>query len=72
MDCNLKPQPLKFPESQKDLGEVLLNLTVEAQSKGWSAEAALREAIRIKEAELRDLEAPDGNDQSKSEIPVNS
>lgn len=45
-----------FPVTQEDLGESLLTLAMTAQSKGWSAEAALREAIKNKEAQLRQLE----------------
>ena len=49
-------EPNEFPSTQKDLGEALLTLAMTAQSKGLSAEAALREAIKHKEAQLRHLE----------------
>jgi XTP/dITP diphosphohydrolase len=43
-----------FPEA---LGAQLLDLAMNAQAKGWSAEMLLREAIRKKETELRAQES---------------
>lgn len=51
------PRKNQLPETPELLGQSLLELTMDAQSKGWSAEALLREAIQIKEKDLRDLES---------------
>ena len=51
------PPSNKLPEDPALLGESLLELAMDAQSKGWSAEALLREAIQKKEKELRDVES---------------
>ena len=51
------PPASKLPEDPALLGESLLELAMDAQSKGWSAEALLREAIQKKEKGLRDVES---------------
>lgn len=51
------PPSNKLPEDPALLGESLLELAMDAQSKGWSAEALLREAIKKKEKGLRDAES---------------
>jgi XTP/dITP diphosphohydrolase len=51
------PETNKLPDSPDLLGKVLLELAMDAQSKGWSAEALLREAIQKKEENLRDAES---------------
>ncbi|WP_309067374.1 MazG family protein [Microbacterium sp.] len=45
------------PESEEELGDLLLTLTAAARSRGWDAERALRERLRTLEAEIRDAEA---------------
>ncbi|MBT5927144.1 MAG: MazG family protein [Verrucomicrobia bacterium] len=54
------PEPNALPNNPESLGKSLLDLTMNAQAKGWSAEALLREAIKNKEKTLRDLEAKKG------------
>ena len=56
------PEETPLPAFPEALGEQLLDLAMKAQSKGWSAEMLLREAIRKKETELRaqEKEAPTG------------
>jgi uncharacterized protein YabN with tetrapyrrole methylase and pyrophosphatase domain len=51
------PPASKLPEDPALLGESLLELAMDAQSKGWSAEALLRRAIQKKEKGLRDVES---------------
>ncbi|MDG1855421.1 MAG: MazG family protein [Verrucomicrobiota bacterium] len=51
------PPSNKLPEDPALLGESLLELAMDAQSKGWSAEALLRRAIQKKEKGLRDVES---------------
>jgi XTP/dITP diphosphohydrolase len=45
--------PLSIPSTPKALGQALLELSMHAQAKGWSAEAMLRKATQEKERELR-------------------
>ncbi|WP_203137950.1 MazG family protein [Microbacterium sp. JZ31] len=45
------------PESEEELGDLLLTLTAAARARGWDAERALRERLRTLEAEIRDAEA---------------
>ncbi len=49
-----KDSPL--PDNPEALGQSLLRLAMDAQSRGWSAEALLREAIQQKEKSLRGME----------------
>lgn len=50
------PGETDLPASPEALGTQLLDLAMKAQSKGWSAEMLLREALRKKEMELRNQE----------------
>lgn len=45
------------PESEDELGDMLLMLTATARANGWDAERALRERLRTLEDEVRDAEA---------------
>lgn len=45
------------PASEADLGEALLNLVGLARNKGWDAERALRERLRVLQDEIRAVEA---------------
>ncbi|WP_460799088.1 nucleoside triphosphate pyrophosphohydrolase [Microbacterium sp. GXF0217] len=45
------------PASEADLGEALLALVAEARTRGWDAERALRERIRLLEDEVRAAES---------------
>lgn len=45
------------PETEEELGDLLLTLTAAARANGWDAERALRERLRALEAEIRDAEA---------------
>ena len=45
------------PESEEELGELLLMLTATARANGWDAERALRERLRVLENEVRDVES---------------
>ncbi|MGP6170981.1 MazG family protein [Microbacterium sp. A196] len=45
------------PESEEELGELLLMLTATARANGWDAERALRERVRVLEDEVRAAEA---------------
>lgn len=45
------------PESEEELGELLLMLTATARANGWDAERALRERLRVLEDEVRSAEA---------------
>ncbi|MEL5991886.1 MazG family protein [Microbacterium phosphatis] len=45
------------PETEEELGDLLLTLTAAARAKGWDAERALRERLRELEADIRDAEA---------------
>ncbi|WP_417508168.1 MazG family protein [Microbacterium sp.] len=44
------------PESEEELGELLLMLTATARANGWDAERALRERLRVLEDEVRAAE----------------
>lgn len=45
------------PESEEELGDLLLTLTATARAYGWDAERALRERLRTLEDEVRTAEA---------------
>ncbi|WP_309127870.1 MazG family protein [Microbacterium sp.] len=45
------------PESEEELGELLLTLAAAAHANGWDAERALRERLRLLEDEVRSAEA---------------
>ncbi|WP_194420103.1 MazG family protein [Microbacterium abyssi] len=45
------------PESEDELGDLLLTLTATARANGWDAERALRERLRVVEDEVRAAEA---------------
>ena len=45
------------PESEDELGDMLLMLTATARANGWDAERALRERLRMLEDEVRSAEA---------------
>ncbi len=45
------------PESEEELGDLLLTLTATARANGWDAERALRERLRLLEDEVRAAEA---------------
>ncbi|MCC2029510.1 MazG family protein [Microbacterium tenebrionis] len=45
------------PESEDELGDMLLMLTATARANGWDAERALRERLRTLEDEVRSAEA---------------
>ncbi|WP_404435659.1 MazG family protein [Microbacterium aerolatum] len=45
------------PESEEELGDLLLTLTATARANGWDAERALRERLRTLEDEVRAAEA---------------
>jgi XTP/dITP diphosphohydrolase len=45
------------PESEEELGDLLLTLTAAARANGWDAERALRERLRVLEADIRAAEA---------------
>ncbi|MFD5215578.1 MazG family protein [Microbacterium sp. NPDC058345] len=45
------------PESEQELGDLLLTLTATARAHGWDAERALRERLRLLEDEVRAAEA---------------
>ena len=51
------PAQDSLPDSPEALGESLLELAMNAQAKGWSAEALLRDAIQKKEKTLRAVES---------------
>jgi len=44
------------PESEQELGDLLLTLTAAARANGWDAERALRERLRLLEDEVRTVE----------------
>jgi len=46
------------PESEEELGDLLLTLTATARANGWDAERALRERLRLLEDEVRQAESP--------------
>ena len=45
------------PETEEELGDLLLMLTATARANGWDAERALRERLRLLEADVRAAEA---------------
>ncbi|GAA3651669.1 MazG family protein [Microbacterium marinilacus] len=45
------------PESEAELGDLLLTLTAAARQNGWDAERALRERLRSLESDIRDAES---------------
>ena len=45
------------PDSEEELGDLLLMLTAAARANGWDAERALRERLRVLEDEVRTAEA---------------
>ncbi|MGN8024990.1 MazG family protein [Microbacterium sp. 22242] len=56
------PEPVEgtsAPASEAELGDALLALVATARAHGWDAERALRERIRVLEAEVRSAEAGD-------------
>lgn len=44
------------PESEEELGDLLLTLTATARANGWDAERALRERLRVLETDVRQAE----------------
>ncbi|MDZ8275509.1 MazG family protein [Microbacterium aquimaris] len=40
------PDPVSMPDSEEELGELLLSLAAEARRRGWDAEGALRARVR--------------------------
>jgi XTP/dITP diphosphohydrolase len=45
------------PESEEELGDLLLMLTATARANGWDAERALRERLRVLETDVRTAES---------------
>lgn len=45
------------PASESELGDALLSLVAHARTNGWDAERALRERLRVLEADVRTAEA---------------
>lgn len=45
------------PESEEELGDLLLMLTATARENGWDAERALRERLRLLEHDVREAES---------------
>jgi len=45
------------PESEEELGDLLLMLAATARENGWDAERALRERLRLLEVDVREAEA---------------
>ncbi|WP_404434797.1 nucleoside triphosphate pyrophosphohydrolase [Microbacterium lacus] len=50
------PERAAQPDSEAALGDALLALVVVAKAKGWDAERALRERLRLLEGEIRAVE----------------
>ncbi len=50
-------EPVAEPSSEAELGEELLALVARARARGWDAERALRERLRILEDEVRAAES---------------
>ncbi|MFT4212976.1 MAG: MazG family protein [Microbacterium sp.] len=48
----------RMPGSEAELGDALLALAALARERGWDAERALRERVRVLAAEVRAVEAP--------------
>lgn len=53
------PEPTEPPADEAELGEALLALVVQARSRGWDAERALRERLRLLEGDIRRSESTD-------------
>lgn len=51
------PVPASEPSSEAELGDLLLALVARARAKGWDAERALRERLRVLEDEVRAAES---------------
>ncbi len=51
------PEPAGAPADEEELGEALLALVVQARSRGWDAERALRERLRQLEGDIRRAES---------------
>lgn len=51
------PEPVEGPASEAELGDALLALVAQARTQGWDAERALRERIRLLEADVRAAES---------------
>lgn len=49
------------PASETELGELLMSLTALAREQGWDAERAMREQIRLLQADIRAAEAHRAN-----------
>ncbi len=45
------------PESEAELGDALLALVAQARARGWDAERALRERLRVLESDIRAAES---------------
>lgn len=45
------------PESEAELGDALLTLVAQARARGWDAERALRERLRVLESDIRAAES---------------
>ena len=50
-------RPPRAVESEAELGDALLALVAHARESGWDAERALRERIRVLEADIREAES---------------
>jgi XTP/dITP diphosphohydrolase len=55
------PDPAEAPVSEAELGDALLALVATARARGWDAERALRERLRVLAAEIRDAEQGAGS-----------
>lgn len=56
----LVPEPVPeaaAPESEAELGNALLALVAQARARGWDAERALRERLRVLESDIRAAES---------------
>ncbi|MDZ8172058.1 MazG family protein [Microbacterium xanthum] len=53
--------PASMPESEQELGDLLLSLAAEARQRGWDAEGALRARIRSLGDRVRLAEGGDGS-----------
>lgn len=52
-----RPEPVEGPASEAELGDALLALVAQAREHGWDAERALRERVRLLEADVRAAES---------------
>ena len=50
-------EPARSPVTESELGDALLELVATARENGWDAERALRERLRVLQAEIRVAEA---------------